>query len=260
MALSTYSKFYYGWKITVANQFLDFNDGTGNKTAVLTVGYYSAIEMITEIKKQMDAVSTALDFTVSFDRVTRKITISSTSNFTLKITSGANALQSVFGLIGFVGADKTGSTGYVGDNVTGIEYKPQSKIQSYIPTSKNRKAIDGVINKSASGKIEVIKFGNERFMTCEIVFITDILQEFGSIIKTNDNAVQEFIDFIEWCTDKGTVEFMENENAPENFEILLLESTPVSESGLDYELKEMFDVGLAGYYNSGLLKFKLIEV
>lgn len=260
MALSTYSKFYFGWQITIANQFLDFHDGVSNKTAILTVGYYSATEMVLEIKKQMDAVTSVLDFTVSFDRVTRKITVASTANFTLKITSGVNALQSAFPLLGFVGADKTGSTGYVGDNISGLEYKPQFKLQSYIPTTLNRKAISGAINKSASGKIEVIRFGTERFMTCEFLFITDVLQESGSVIRTNTSAVAEFIQFIEWCTDKGTVEFMENENDPAIFEIFILESTAADEKGLDYELKELFDRGLSGYFNSGSLKFKLIEV
>lgn len=258
MALQTYSTFYYGWKITDANRYLDFNDGT-NKTATLSIGTYSAIELVNEIKKQMDAVS-SLNFTVAFDRVTRKFTIATTVNFILKVTSGVNALISVFPLIGFTGADRTGSTGYVGNLTSGVKYTPQFRLQSYRPTSKNRRAIDGVINKSASGKIEVIKFGDERFMDCEIVFITNIIQEFGSIIRTNDNAVQEYIDFIQWCTDKGTVEFMENEIDVSVFEVLLLESTEQDPDGLDYQLIELYDRDLPEYFRSGNLKFKLIEV
>ena len=259
MALKTYSKFYYGWQITDANRYIDFFDGTANRTATLTIGYYSAIELVNEVKKQMDSVST-LVFAVAFDRVTRKFTIASTANFTLQITTGLNVLQSTYGLLGYVGADKSGSTGYVADTVSGFEFKPQLRLQSYRPTNQNRSAIDGVINKSASGKIEVIKFGDERFMQCEVMFITNILQETDSILRSNDQAVEDFIQFIEWCIDKGTVEFMPDENDVSTFEVLLLEATEKSADGLDYELIELYDRDLPEYFRSGNLKFKLIEV
>ena len=92
------------------------------------------------------------------------------------------------------------------------------------------------------------------------MFITNILQETGSILRSNDNAVDEFIQFIEWCTDKGTVEFMADEDQAATFEILLLESTEKSADGLDYELIELYDKDLPEYFRSGNLKFKLIEV
>jgi hypothetical protein len=259
MALSTYSKFYYGWKITIDNRYIDFDDGFGVKVAVLTLGYYSASEMADEIKKQMDAVST-LNFSVAFDRTTRKFTIATTSNISLLISSGINLLLSAYTLLGYIGADKTGSTGYVADVESGYEYKPQLKLWNYKPTDQNRSAVDGVINQSASGEIEVIKFGDNRFMSCEIVFITNKLQEFGSIIKNDTSAVANFIQFIEFCTDKGVIEFMPDENNPANFQKLLLESTEQSQQGLDYQLIELTDRDLAEYFRSGNLKFRLIEV
>jgi hypothetical protein len=260
MALKNYSKFFYGWKVTVANNKLDIfdNDGIGFRTATITVGTYSATELALEIKKQLDAIS-ILNFIVSFDRTTRKFTIAANSNFNLLPVSGVNTELSVLPLLGFV-TDKTGSNGYVADNVSGYEYKPQSKLWNYVPTTNSRKSIDGIINKSASGKIEVIKFGDERFMSCEIVFITNLLQESGSVIRSDSAGVENYRQFIEWCCDKGAVEFMSDENKPSEFQILLLESTAIDSRGLDYDLKELYDRGLSEYFNSGNLSFKLIEV
>jgi hypothetical protein len=257
-ALENHSKFYYGWQITNSNKNIDFNDGSGVKTATLKVGYYSSTELIVEIKKKMDALS-SLDFTISFNRTTRKFTISSTSNFSLLFSTGLNSAQSTASLLGYSATDKTGASTYLAENVSGFEYKTQFYIQSYKDTSTNRKAIDGTVNKSASGVIEVIKFGNERFMEGEFLFITNIIQESQSIIRTNIQGREDFIQFIEWCTEKAPVEFMRIENDPSTYQQLVLESTPTDSKGLDYDLIEMYDRGLAQYYRSGVLKFRLIS-
>jgi hypothetical protein len=255
-ALENHSKFYYGWQITNSNKYIDFNDGSGVKTATLKVGYYSSTDLMIEIKKKMDALST-LDFTISFNRTTRKFTISSTSNFSLLFSTGPNAAQSTAGLLGYTTTDKTSASSYLAENVSGLEYSTQFYIQSYKDTSTNRKAIDGVVNKSASGAIEVIKFGNERFMEGEFLFITNIIQESISIIRTNSQGREDFIQFVEWCTEKAPIEFIKNENDPSTFQTFVLESTPTDSKGLDYDLIEMYDRGLAQYYRSGVLKFRL---
>ena len=257
-ALENHSKFYYGWLITNQNKYIDFNDGSGVQTATLKVGYYSSNDLMIEIKKKMDALST-LDFTISFNRTTRKFTISSTSSFSLLFSTGPNAAQSTASLLGYTATDKTSSSSYLAENVSGLEYKTQFYIQSYKDTSTNRKAIDGTVNKSASGVIEVIKFGNERFMEGEFLFITNIVQEPQSIIRTNIQGREDFIQFIEWCTEKAPVEFMKIENDPSTYQQLVLESTPTDSKGLDYDLIEMYDRGLAYYYRSGTLKFRLIS-
>ncbi len=256
-ALNTHSKFYYGWQITTANRYLDFNDGSA-KVATLQVGTYSSGELATEIKKKMDAVS-ALDFTVLFDRTTREFTISSTSNFSLLFSTGANSGQSCAAVIGFDYTDHASAMTFTSDFSSGYEYKTQFYIQSYKDTATNRKAIDGVVNKSASGQVEVIKFGNERFMEADFNFITDIVQADGSIVRSNQNGRADFIQFIEWCTEKAPVEFMKNEDDVTEFQKFILESTPADSKGLDYDLIETYDKGLPYYYKSGVLKFKLIS-
>ena len=257
-ALSNHSKFYYGWLIDNTNKYIDFNDVSGIKTAILKVGYYSSSDLMIEIKKKMDALST-LDFTISFNRTTRKFTISSTANFSLLFSTGPNAAQSTSSLLGYSATDKTSASTYLAESVSGFEYSTQFYIQSYKDTSTNRKAIDGTVNKSANGTIEVIKFGNERFMEGEFLFITNIIQESQSIIRTNSEGREDFIQFIEWCTEKAPVEFIKIENDPSTFQVLVLESTPLDSKGLDYDLLEMYDRGLAQYYRSGTLKFRLIS-
>lgn len=256
-ALNTNSKFYYGWKITTANKYIDFNDGAV-KVAELKVGSYTSSTLALEIKKQLDALST-IDFTVTFNRVTRKFTIAGTSTFSLLFGSGVNSAQSPFELLGYTGTDKTGASSYLAQNVSAYQYSTQFYLQSYKDTSTNRKAIDGVINKSASGAIEVIKFGNERFMECEMNFITNLPQEVGSIVRTNQTGREDFIQFIEYCTEKSEVEFMKNENDTTDFQSFILESTESDSKGLDYDLIETYDKGLPYYYKSGKLKFRLIS-
>lgn len=256
-SLATHSKFYFGWEVTQQSKYIDFNDGS-DKVAELKIGKYSTSQLATEIKKKMDAVST-LDFTVSFDRTTRKFTISSTSNFNLLVTSGVNVGQSAYSVIGFTGPDKTGASSYLADNISGYEYSTQFFLQSYKDPSTNRKAIDGTINKSSSGQIEVIKFGNERFMECELNFITNLIQESGSIVRSNESGIEDYIRFIEWCTEKAHIEFMKNEDDVASYNEYILESTDSDSKGLDYDLIETYDKGLPFYYRSGKLKFRLIS-
>jgi hypothetical protein len=256
-ALKNHSSFFYGWKIDLQTRYIDFNDGAP-KTAILKTGTYTSSSLALEIKKQMDSLS-SLDFTVTFDRTTRKFTISSTAPFSLLFSTGPYAGQSAASVIGYTATDKTASSSYLAENVSGYEYKTQLYLQSYKPTSLNRKAIDGVVNKSASGKTEVVKFGNERFMSCEMTFITNIIQEPGSIVRTNMTGREDFVQFIEWCTEKAPLEFMENESDVSTFQEFILESTEADSKGLDYDLIETYDKNLPYYYRSGKLKFKLLD-
>ena len=108
--LSTMSKWYYGHYIDTTNRNLPFNDGT-DKVAILNVGDYTLTEFVTETSRALNAAS-SLTFTVSVDRSTRLITIAAGSTFELQTTSGASA--NVFSLLGFSGADKTGTNTYTG--------------------------------------------------------------------------------------------------------------------------------------------------
>ncbi len=259
-ALFKHSKFYFGLKITTSNRFIDFEESALKRVAKLTVGTYTGSRLAIEIKKQMESVG-VYSYSVSYDRATRKFTISSDSVFSLLAATGVNSGLSTFPSIGFdTGSDLIGFDSYESDFSTGSEYKTQFYIQSYKPTSQNKKAIDGVINKSASGTIEVVKYGNERFMSGEFLFITNIPQCADSIIRSSPTGVADFVSFMEWLTDKGVCEFMVDEQDPTSYEPLILESTEQDSKGLDYELIELYDRGLPDYFRSGTLKFRLLGV
>ena len=256
MALSTYQKFQYGWEITTANRYIDFNDGA-DKSFMLSVGKYSPTKLAQELASKFNANS-SLDFTVTYDSVTRTFAISASANFELLFLTGTNNAETACAVFGFDKLDLSGDDSYVSDFASGAEYSPQFKIQSYMPTSNNRRAIDGIINKSASGVIEFIKYGNERFMSGEILFITNTHQRANSIIRNSKTAVEDYISFIEWCTDKGPVKFFEDEDL-EISEDFILESTEKDQKGLDYELIELYDRGWPECFRSGKLTFRLVE-
>lgn len=259
MAISTHSKIYYGLKINTNTRYIDFKEGLVIYKATLNVGSYSGAKLATEIKKQLDAVG-AYTYTVTFNRTTRKFTIAGSSTFSLLSSSGVNSANSAFLVIGFnTNTDKTLGTTYTGETTAGSEYKTQFYIQSFKPTSQNKKAIDGVINESSNGAVEVVKFGNKRFLSGEFNFITNIIQGYGSKIRNNPTGVDDFIKLMEWLTEKYVFEFMVDENKPEIFETFILESTEQDSKGLDYELIELYDKSLPEYFRSGALKFRLME-
>lgn len=256
MALNTYSKFYYGWTVTEASKHIDFNEGGAELTAELIVGSYSSSTLADEIKRAMEDAG-ALTYTVTFNRSTRKFTISAGSNFALLTTSGSHIGTLAFDLIGYTGADHTGASSYVADAVSGGTYSPQFKLQSYISSEHLRRAVDVSVNKTTSGRVEVVSFGLEKFMECEIKFITDIAQS-GPILN-NDTGVADYLAFIRFAVTKGQVEFMVDSNDVDTYEVFILESTEDSSDGTGYRLIEEYDRGLAGYYKSGKLKFRVFE-
>lgn len=258
MALEKHSKIYFNYNVTNENKFLDLVFNGDDYAIDLNVGTYTPTQLASEIANRINTILND-DFTVTFNRVTRLFTIANNTNFDLEFATGVNNTRSIASVIGFNATDLTGANTYTSQNASGSVYSTQFYIQSYKTPSLNRKAIDGLVNKSASGKVEVVKFGNERFMEGEFLFITDICQEPSSIIRTNLNGVSDYIALIEWLTEKAPVEIMIDESKVNEFQTFILESTEQDAKGLDYELVELYDRSLPLYYRSGKLKFRLME-
>ncbi len=259
MAVNTHSLIYYGLEVTELNRYIDVTNGTTTKVAKLSLGGYTPNELLTELSLQLNKAYPS-EYNFTFDRTTKLFNFKSSVPLTIKFNTGVNSTQSVASLLGFTNASDIvfNSTG-INSSISSVkEYRTQFYVQSYLDPKHNKKAVDGQINKSASGKVEVVKFGNERFMECEFKFITDIIQIEGSVVRNTAN-VQGFIDLMEWLTEKRNIEFMLDESKPNEYKTYMLESTPKDQKGLDYELDEMYDQELALYYKSGVLKFKLME-
>lgn len=211
---------------------------------------------MTAVANAMNAVGN-LEYTVSFDRDTRFVTISSTETFDLLPVTGSNAGTSIFALIGFT-TDRSSSTSYLADGELGRVYVPQFPVQNYKDSKDNKTAISPSINESASGIKEVIRFGNLKRFTFNFTLITD-----NNVGDTgtgpwfnNQSAVAEANDFMDFTTDQNPVEYMPDMTDTSTFKKILLDRTPQGRNGTDYELKEMIAQKLVGFYETGNIVFR----
>ncbi len=255
MSLTTFSIFYYDFEIDADNYQISFDEGGGELTADIEFGSYTPTELATEVKTAMDAAGT-LVYTVTFNRSTRTYTISSTAAFDLLISSGASAVKA-FSKIGFTGVDQTGASTYSG-SPAGDFYAPQFILQDHISTDNHQNLIKPSVNLTASGQVEVIRFGVEKFLSLNIKYITNLVMD-GRVIKSNSTGIADAQRFLQFVTLKKRVEFMPNELSRNTFQTLILDSTEQQKDGTGYILKELYDKGLPNIFETGKLVWRLIE-
>jgi hypothetical protein len=258
MSLSTFSKFYYGYEITTDNYIINFDEGGSELSAEVAVGAYTFTTFLTAIETALNSAG-ALTYTVTGNRTTRIITIAASGNFSLLTSTGTQLGASPFSLMGFTGADRTGDDTYAGNTAAGSSYAPQFILQDHVATTDWKMASQATVNKTADGRVEVVKFGDEQFMQANIKYATDIGQD-GVVIHTNASGVANLRTFMEWLIKKYPIEYMADVDTVATFENLILESSPDSQNGTGYKLKELYDIGLPGYFETGILKFRVVEV
>jgi len=257
MTIQTRSKFYYTEAVTLDNQYLAFDEGGGELTAVIDVGGYNPTALLDAVARALNTSATAT-FTVTFDRVTNFVTIAADAPFDLLITTGANAASSIFGLLGFTGADLTGLSTYTAAAPFASVFIPTFFLQDYMPFSRNKEAVQSAVNESGSGEIEVVSFGDRRFLDFSLTYISDIDQGGDSPLETNVNAVAEAVTFMEFCTTRAPLEFMEDRDDENTYDVMRLEKTASDSKGTGYELREMISKRLAGYFDTGRLSFRKV--
>lgn len=259
-ALKNNSIFYYGISVTDENNMIDLIVSGLPVSIEIPVASYTPKEFEAILNELFSDVYSVGAIEITFDRETKSLVFDpQLEEIYFKFLTGPNNAKSAHELLGFTKTDidVLSPTSSYFDICK--EYITQFPIQSYLPTNKNRKARDGVVNKTASGAQEVIKFGYDRYMEGEMLFITNIDQRESDAIRHNENGVDDYISLVEWLTDKKKVEFMENVNNRNIYQILFLDSTEQASTGLDYKLIEMYDRGLPFYYRSGTLKFLLVD-
>lgn len=257
MSLKTFSKFYYGHEVTTENNLLDFDEGSGEVTAELEAGFYSLTEYAAEIQRALNDAG-ALTYTVTIDRDLRELTISASAVFSLLVTTGSHVGASVWAMAGFSGADRTGASTYTGDLASGSVYYPQFILQDHIASDKWRQAADASVNRSASGRVEVVKFGSIKYVQFSIKFATDIDQGYGGPIRSNPNGVSDLEAFMNYLITKGPFEYMPDESDSATFETLILEASPDFSEGTGFKLKELYDKNLPEVFETGILKARVI--
>jgi len=259
VALKTHSVFYYGHKVDENNNLINFADSPGGpeKTAELPVGSYTFTKFLEVVTNALNGAS-ALDWNYSVDRRTRIVTFTSSGPADLLFGTGTNFLNTPAALLGFPQADILNNTSFVGSLPSGYEWAPQFPLQDYKSKYVNKKLVNAVVSKSASGdNVSVQSFGVDRMIKCNAKYITN--QPTDGLIRNNPSAVEEAIAFMDYAVEKNPLEFMEDENNRDVFDKVYLESSASGSDGTGYELTEYYDRGLPEYFETGLLTFKVIN-
>ena len=259
--IPNFSQFYYGYEITAEpyNGYIDLNEGAGPIAVEVPTGSYTLTELVIAISGALNTQAT-LDYSVGLDRATRVITISASANFTILANTGVHTGNGIYNMIGFsTTANYTGAATYTGKSPSGKVYRPQFLLQSYISPDDWQQKNEAAVNVSASGsQVEVVNFGIAKFAQFEIKFITNKQMD-GFVIRNNPTGLENARDFLQAITSKSFFEFMPSVNSPNTFYKSLLESTPEYSDGTGYRLKELWDQGLPGIFETGVLKVRVLE-
>lgn len=103
------------YNISTFNNQLYFNDTIQNLTATIPPGFYDSSSLPSTIQSILNNVSSG--FTVTYDNITSKMTISRSSNFTLLFSNSSNSIAST---IGFANIDTTFSSSFQGSQIINL--------------------------------------------------------------------------------------------------------------------------------------------
>jgi len=258
MTIETKSAFLYGLTVDEQNYFLNFDEGSGELSAEVAIGDYTPETLANAVASAMSSAGSQ-EYSCTYNRSTRLLTIFADDPFTLLCETGSAFALSIFSLLGFdTDDDLTGFATYTAQNQSGKVYYPQIPLQKYTPFSHWLVPSSAKANVSASGeKVEVISFGEQRFMEFDLMYITDKNLS-GSPIEYNSSGVADYLEFIEYAVTKSILQFIPDRDNFAVYDDCILESTPQSREGTAYKLEEMYSRKITGYYETGTLKFRKI--
>ena len=84
MSITTYSGFTYGHEISSSNEFINFDDGAGEVSEQIEIGSYTLNDFLDKVLEAFNSGGTQ-EYSGTIDRLTRKITVSAASNFSLLV-------------------------------------------------------------------------------------------------------------------------------------------------------------------------------
>jgi hypothetical protein len=252
--ITTLSTFYYGYIVTKDNNVINFSEGGPELTATLSINDYTATEYCKEIQTRM-RLAGSLNYVCTFDRNTRRITISAPSNFSLLTATGSQQAVAIWDMAGFtIATDKVGSNSYTGENPSGDEYRTQMTLTDYLSPEDNLVKESAAVNISANGIVQVLEFGNGRRMECTIRGVTNKINTGNVKFYENPNGIDDFRKFMRFLVTKSKLEFMPDVDNRSNFYSLLLEATDSNQRGTSFEIKNM--KGASDYFQCGPLVFR----
>jgi hypothetical protein len=256
--INTWSKFIFGTTITANNADADFKEGITSLLATLTLKSRTLGEIIDDLEAELN-LNSLNNYVVTLNRSTGKVTVSGTSNFTIPLLTGANIGTSIWPLLGFTsGIDLTGANSYTGTSRAGVLYYPQFLLQSYVGPDDYQVSYDPMVNRTASGRTELIRFGVDKMIEFDLKFITN-LQMDGVVIKNNPSGVQLAQSFLQDITSKSRFEFVPDIDNPATFYKVVCDSVPSSKDGTGYHLKELFNQDLPGIFETGIITLRVVS-
>lgn len=254
--LLKYSAFNYGHSFNNTNRYINFLDGVTEKVALIPVKSYTLGQMANVIASAMNAVGEQI-YTVTLNRADRSFTISAPSNFQLLISTGVNAGQSAYSLLGFTGSDLTGTNSYTG-GASGKQYITQTPLTEFSDFEKNKEKLDAVVRKTPTNVREAISYGLEKKMKCDFPLITNITGQ--GFMRNTPTGVEEADDLMVYLIDQKPVEFLESVESPLTFTPCVLDATGSNSKGVGFEMVPLTRRKLPGYYEIKGLVFSQIEV
>ena len=260
MALNNYSAFYYGHTITRSNRALNFKEPSVSATELVGAVAYGSFTL-TEFGNRIAAAMSSAgsqEYIITLNRTTRKFTISSVVAFDLLIDTGLNKSISVFTLLGFTGADLTGSNTYTADTASGSAYITQTPIRNLSDFSKNKEKSEAQVKTTPGGITEVISYSVLERLSGDLPLITNYVPQ--RYIRATVTGIEEAADFMDYAIEKAPLEFVYDYTLPNNFVSCILDKTKKSSKGVGYEMKERIKDSLPGYYELNGLVFLKIEV
>jgi hypothetical protein len=254
----SYSKFNYGINITTDNRFINFSEGGPELTAVIDTGDYALEQFPAAVQAALNDAG-ALTYTVTVDRNNNNVmTITGSGTFSLLINTGSNNGNAAWTTMGFVyPGDLTGASTYDGSTDCGEQYFPQFLLQSYVDRLHSQKSYEPTVNKTPSGRVEVVRFGLNQFFEMDVKFITDKPMD-GCVIKNNASGVADAVDFLEFVSQKNKFEFVPDVDQPSTFFKVILESYPGFSDGTGFKLKELFTQNLPDIYETGVFILRVV--
>lgn len=254
-----YSKFIYGFAFNSSNNKFDISEGAGQIAVTIPVGAYTATKFCQELQKALNTVGT-LGYTVTLDRSDFSIKIKAQSGtFRILGSTGASVTRTCLPIMGFEMVDTALAVEHISGQIGKI-YSVQFPVQSYLAPDQNKGLVNSTVTRSASGNnVAVQYFGEERTMECNLRLINNITQHPNSPLRTNPSGVEDAQEFLDFCIELNPVEFVPDEKNMSKFYRVRLEATPESQTGTGYRLKELWDMNLPNYFETGVLKFRVIE-
>ena len=261
--IKTKSSFYFGYEIVAEpyNGRMNLDEGSGEIVVEIPVGSYTLNTILVVIQNALNTQATQ-DYTVTADRLSRKITIASTASFDLLTNTGSGVGTSPWTLLGFdTSSDLTGLSSYTSILASAFEYRPQFILQSFVSDEDFQKPNQSVKNVAADGvTVQTISFGLAKFIQFDIKFITNRKDVADCInIEHNPTGVEDIIDLPQNFESIKDFEFNPDRANPGTFKRVIVESMPDFPEGTGYKLKELFDQNIIDVYETGVITLRVID-